>query len=124
MDFQKKNHGFSKKHLCPTVFFFVKSHFLLIIWQKSLRRSERKSILISLGRLVVANSLQVKHLKVNEKLILINETKVAKREASPGVSQAKNHTRYRSGSNFTTEYSPSTSSLKLSRNVIISHSSD
>ena len=76
------------------------------------------------GRLVVENSLQVKRLKVNEKSILINETKVAKREASPWVSPAKNHIRYRSASNFTTEYSLSTSSLKLSRNVIISHSSD
>ena len=80
--------------------------------------------LISLGHLVVANSLQVKRLEVNEKSILINETKVAKREASPGVSPEKNHIRYRSGFNFTTEYSPSTLSLKLSRNVIISRSSD
>ena len=71
------------------------------------------SILISLGRFVVANSLQVKRLEVNEKSILINKTKVVKGEASPGVSPAKNHIRYRSGSNFTTEYSLSTLSLKF-----------
>ena len=34
-----------------------------------------------LGRLVVANSIQVKRLEVNEKSILINKTKVMKREA-------------------------------------------
>ena len=74
--------------------------------------------------LVVANSLQVKRLEVNEKSILITETKVAKWEASPGVSRAKNHIRYRSGSNITTGYSPSTLSLKLSRNGMILRSSD
>ena len=59
------------------------------------------------------NSLQVKRLKVNEKSILINETKVAKCEASPGVSPAKNHIRYRSGSNITSEYSLSTLSIHV-----------
>ena len=38
----------------------------------------------------MANRLQVKRLEVNEKSILINETKVAKHEASPGASVSPN----------------------------------
>ena len=74
--------------LCDSSCFFCKKPFLNN-FAKVAETLRMKINIDILGGLVVANSIQVKRLEVNEKSILVNKTKVAKREASPGVSPAK-----------------------------------